>query len=69
MDQRMELKMKNKDQNINYKAFIPIGITFIGAGVTFMIAVNPAIGAGLIAVGAAYMVIGARKSKDNQNPS
>jgi len=54
----MELKMKNKDQNINYKAFIPIGITFIGAGVTFM-----------IAVGAAYMVIGVRKSKDNQNPS
>ena len=59
--------MKNKGQNINYKAFVPVGVTFIGVGVTFMVAVNPAIGAGLIAVGVAYMVIGARRSKDNQN--
>jgi hypothetical protein len=63
----MELKMKNKDRNINYKAFIPIGITFIGAGVTFMVAVNTAIGAGLIAVGVAYLIIGARRSKGDQN--
>ena len=55
--------MKNKDQNINYKAFVPVGITFIGAGVTFLVAVNPAIGAGLIAVGVVYLVIGRRKSK------
>jgi mannitol-specific phosphotransferase system IIBC component len=64
----MELKMKKQDQNINYKAFIPIGITFMGAGVTFMVAVNPGVGAGLIAVGVAFMIVGVRKSKDNQNP-
>jgi len=56
--------MKNQDQNINYKAFIPVGITFIGAGVAFMVAVNPAIGAGLIAVGITFMIVGVRKSKE-----
>ncbi len=56
--------MKNQNQKPNYKAFIPIGITFMGAGVTFMIAVNPGVGAGLIAVGVAFMVIGVRKSKE-----
>lgn len=56
--------MKNKDQNINYKAFLPIGIVFMGAGVTFLVAVNPAIGAALIGVGAVYMIIGARKSRE-----
>jgi len=65
----MELKMTNQNQKPNYKAFIPIGITFMGAGVTFMVVVNPAIGAGLIAVGVAYLVIGVRKSKEDQNPS
>ena len=65
----MELKMTNKDQNINYKAFIPVGITFIGAGVTFMIAVNPAIGAGLIGVGVAFVIVGARKSREDKNSS
>jgi len=69
MDHEMELKMTNQNQKPNYKAFIPIGITFMGAGVTFMVAVNPALGAGLIAVGVVYMVIGVRKSKDDQNPS
>jgi len=64
MDQKMELKMKKQDQNINYKVFIPIGITFIGADVTFMIAVNPMIGAGLIGVGLAFVIIGARRSKE-----
>ncbi len=35
-----------KNQKPNYKAFIPIGITFMGAGITFMVAVNPGVGAG-----------------------
>jgi len=56
--------MKKQDQNINYKAFIPIGIAFIGAGVTFMAAVNPMIGVGLIGVGLAFVVIGTRRSKE-----
>jgi len=64
MDQRMELIMKKQDQNINYKAFIPIGIAFIGAGVTFMATVNPMIGVGLIGVGLAFVIIGARRSKE-----
>ena len=58
--------MKNKDDNINYKAFVPIGITFIGAGVTFMIAVNPPIGAGLIAVGVVFVIIRARKDQNKK---
>jgi len=62
----MELKMKN--QKPNYKAFIPIGIAFMGAGITFMVAVNPGVGAGLIAIGVAFMVIGVRRSRDDQNP-
>lgn len=64
MDQRMELKMTNQNQRPNYKAFIPIGITFMGAGVTFMVAVNPAIGAGLITVGVVFMIVGVRKSRE-----
>jgi hypothetical protein len=56
--------MTNKDQQPNYKAFIPVGITFIGAGVTFMVAVNPMIGVGMIGVGVAFVIIGARKSRE-----
>ena len=56
--------MKNKDQKINYRVFIPIGITFIGAGATFMIAANSMIGVGLIGVGLAFVIIGARRSKE-----
>jgi len=61
--------MKNNDQKINYKAFIPIGITFIGAGVTFMIAVNSIAGAGLIGVGLAFVIIGAKRTQDNRKSS
>jgi uncharacterized membrane protein len=57
--------MKNNDQKINHKAFVPIGITFIGSGVTFMIAVNPMIGVGLISVGLAFMIRGAKRNQDN----
>ena len=61
--------MKNKDQKINYKAFIPVGITFIGAGVTFMLAVNSLIGVGLLGVGAAFVIIGAVRSREDKNSS
>lgn len=61
--------MKGENQNINYKAFIPIGIVFIGAGVTFLVAVNPAIGAALIGVGVVYVIIGARNSREKNRPS
>jgi len=57
--------MKNNDQKVNYKAFIPIGITFIGSGLTFMIAVNSMIGVGLIGVGFAFVIIGAKRTQDN----
>lgn len=45
-------------QKINYDAFIPIGICFIGAGVVFMAAVNRGVGAGLMGVGVAWVIIG-----------
>lgn len=61
--------MKNNEQKINYKAFVPIGITFIGSGVTFMIAVSSMIGAGLIGVGLVFVIIEAQRTKDNRNPS
>jgi len=66
---KMELKMKNKDQKTNYKAFIPIGITFIGSGVTFMIAINSMIGIGLIGVGFAFVIIGAKRTQGNNKSS
>lgn len=55
--------MKNQDSKPNYKAFIPIGITFMGAGVTFLATINPGVGAGLIAVGIVFLVVGVRKSR------
>lgn len=61
--------MTNQNQKPNYKAFIPVGITFMGAGVTFMITVNPGIGAGLIGVGVAFVIVGARKSREDKNSS
>jgi len=59
--------MKNQNQKPNYKAFIPIGVTFMGAGVTFMVAVNPGVGAGLIVLGAVFMIAGVRKTRDKDN--
>ena len=46
---------------VNYKAFIPIGVTFLGAGVVFLTAVNSGVGTGLMVVGAIWIVIGAVK--------
>ena len=40
-----------------------MGICFVGAGVVFLTAVNPAIGAALIAVGGVNMIIGARNKR------
>jgi hypothetical protein len=60
----MEMKMKTNNQQVNYKALIGAGIAFIGAGITFMIAVNPMIGVGLISVGVVFVIVGARKRKE-----
>ena len=53
----------NDPKKPNYKAFIPIGITFVGTGVVFMAAVNPVVGLALIGVGIAFVAIGI-KNKD-----
>lgn len=55
--------MTNQEQKPNYKAFIPIGIVFMGAGVTFLTTINPGVGAAMIAVGIVFLVIGVRKSR------
>ena len=57
--------MKNNDKKVNYKAFIPIGFTFIGSGLTLMITLNSMIGVGLIGVGFAFVIIGAKRTQDN----
>jgi len=50
-------------QKPNYKAFIPVGISFIGAGTVFMTAVNPGVGVGLMGVGIVFLIIGIKKRK------
>lgn len=50
-------------KQINYQAIFFLGLTFIGAGVVFMAAVNPGLGAAFIGLGALYMIIGG-KNKD-----
>lgn len=43
---------------------MPVGITFIGAGIVFMVAVNLVIGIALIGVGTSFLAIGlANRSK------
>lgn len=56
-------KMKKRDKKsrqINYKAFLPIGVTFMGAGVVFLTDINKGVGAGLIILGAVYLILGAK---------
>ena len=40
---------------------MPIGLTFVGAGVVFMAAVNVVIGISLIGIGVAYVAISIRR--------
>lgn len=54
-----------KSKKPNYKAFIPIGITFIGAGIVFITAVNPTIGIGMAGVGIAFIAIGVNYKRRN----
>ena len=55
-----------KKQEPNYKAFIPVGISILGAGVALMAAVNPGVGAALIAVGIIFIIIGIKKQKEEE---
>jgi uncharacterized membrane protein HdeD (DUF308 family) len=56
----------NKQKRPNYKPFIPIGITFIGAGVVFMASLNRAIGISLMGIGVVYLILGIRKRKEEE---
>jgi hypothetical protein len=47
----------------DYRALFASGIAFLGAGVVFLTSVNSGVGAGLLIIGAAFMIIGA-KNKD-----
>jgi hypothetical protein len=42
----------------NYLAIFAMGVTFVGAGVVFLAAVNPVVGIFLIGVGVANMIVG-----------
>lgn len=42
----------------NYRAFIPIGVTFLGAGIVFLLTLNNWVGIGSIAVGIIFFVVG-----------
>jgi len=54
----------NKEKQ-NYNVFLPLGITFMGAGVVFLLAVNPGIGWTMIGRGVFFVVVGIKKSQDN----
>ena len=45
-------------KQINYMAIFFLGITFIGAGVVFISAVNSGLGGAFIGLGVLFMVIG-----------
>jgi hypothetical protein len=53
------MKKQNKKEP-NYKAIFFLGITFIGAGVVFISAVNAGLGGAFIGLGALYMIIGGK---------
>jgi len=52
-----------KGKQLNYQALFCAGIIFLGAGAMYLISVNSGVGAGLMILGAAFMVIGG-KNKD-----
>ena len=52
-----------KKKEINYDVFIPIGITFMGAGVVFISSINSGVGIGLLVLGIVYMIIGLTRRK------
>ncbi len=49
----------------NFKPFFPLGICFIGAGVTFIAAVNRGLGISFIGLGIIWMVL-AIKNQDKR---
>ncbi|MDD2665653.1 MAG: hypothetical protein PHD13_03705 [Methanocellales archaeon] len=50
----------------NKQKFIAIGVCFMGAGAALMAAVNPGVGAGLMVVGVAWIIIGLKKRKSDK---
>ncbi|MBK5245514.1 MAG: hypothetical protein JJE18_11010 [Eubacteriaceae bacterium] len=50
----------------NYKAYIPIGITFLASGIIFISTVNKAVGIGLLGVGMMWIVIGLKKRRESR---
>jgi len=50
--------MTMSKKKINYKVFIPGGLSLIGLGVVFMAAVNIAMGIVFIAAGISWLAIG-----------
>lgn len=55
----------SRDKKINYSVFMWIGLSFMGLGVIFMLAINTIVGIALLAVGTGNFVVGlSSKKKD-----
>jgi len=53
-----------KKQEVNYKAFLPLGFSFIGVGVVLMAAIHPALGTPFIGLGIIWIAIALAKMKE-----
>jgi len=57
--EKESIKNNEKEKSINYKVFIPIGITFLGVGIVFMLTFNIVLGISFLGIGGAWIAIGA----------
>ena len=59
--------MTDEKKDINYKAFMGIGVVFLGVGITFINTVSLGVGIGLTVLGIVYIAVGVQKSKNTKN--
>jgi uncharacterized membrane protein YhiD involved in acid resistance len=57
------IHMPEKKKIISYKAFIATGVSFVGLGVVFMLAINTIVGLAILATGFGNLAIGLSSGK------